>query len=90
MNLLLYLTTVLIWGTTWIAIKWQTGVVAPPVSIAFRFILASIVMLAIVRLMRRPMRPPRAAALNEPASTTAAKTTRRFRLMSRKSDMGIV
>jgi drug/metabolite transporter (DMT)-like permease len=61
MNLLLYLTTVLIWGTTWIAIKWQTGVVAPPVSIAFRFILASIVMLAIVRLMRRPMRPPRAA-----------------------------
>ena len=61
MNLLLYLTTVLIWGTTWIAIKWQTGVVAPPVSIAFRFIVASIVMLAIVRLMRRPMRPPRAA-----------------------------
>ncbi|PMS15025.1 EamA family transporter [Trinickia dabaoshanensis] len=61
MNLLLYLTTVLIWGTTWIAIKWQTGVVAPPVSIAFRFILASIVMLALVRLTRRPMRPPRAA-----------------------------
>lgn len=61
MNLLLYLTTVLIWGTTWIAIKWQTGVVAPPVSIAFRFILASIVMLAIVRMTRRPMRPPRAA-----------------------------
>lgn len=61
MNLALYLATVLIWGTTWIAIKWQTGVVAPPVSIAFRFILASIVMLALVRLMRRPMRPPRAA-----------------------------
>ena len=61
MNLLLYLTTVLIWGTTWIAIKWQTGVVAPPVSIAFRFILAALVMLAIVRLTRRPMRPPRAA-----------------------------
>lgn len=61
MNLLLYSTTVLIWGTTWIAIKWQTGVVAPPVSIAFRFILAAIVMLAIVRMTRRPMRPPRAA-----------------------------
>jgi drug/metabolite transporter (DMT)-like permease len=61
MNLALYFATVLIWGTTWIAIKWQTGVVAPPVSIAFRFILASIVMLALVRLMRRPMRPPRAA-----------------------------
>ena len=61
MNLLLYSTTVLIWGTTWIAIKWQTGVVEPPVSIAFRFILASIVMLAIVRMTGRPMRPPRAA-----------------------------
>jgi drug/metabolite transporter (DMT)-like permease len=61
MNLLLYLTTVLIWGTTWIAIKWQTGVVAPPVSIAFRFMLAAIVMLALVRLTRRPMRPPRTA-----------------------------
>jgi len=61
MNLALYLATVLIWGTTWIAIKWQTGVVAPPVSIAFRFILASVVMLVLVRLTRRPMRPPRAA-----------------------------
>ena len=25
MNLLLYAVTVLIWGTTWIAIKWQLG-----------------------------------------------------------------
>jgi hypothetical protein len=29
MNLSLYLLTVLIWGTTWIALKWQLGVVAP-------------------------------------------------------------
>lgn len=28
MNLSLYLLTVLIWGTTWIALKWQLGVVA--------------------------------------------------------------
>lgn len=61
MNLLLYFVTVLIWGTTWIAIKWQTGVVAPPVSIAFRFWLAALVMLALVRLMRRPLLPPRKA-----------------------------
>lgn len=61
MNLLLYLVTVLIWGTTWIAIKWQIGVVALPVSIAFRFTLAALVLFALVAVTRRPMRPPRAA-----------------------------
>ena len=39
MNLFLYLLTVLIWGTTWIALKWQLGVVAIPVSIVYRFAL---------------------------------------------------
>ena len=28
MNILLYITTVLIWGTTWLALKWQLGVTA--------------------------------------------------------------
>ncbi|TGT16287.1 EamA family transporter, partial [Mesorhizobium sp. M3A.F.Ca.ET.174.01.1.1] len=40
MNLFLYAITVLIWGTTWIAIKWQLGAVPPPVSIAWRFWIA--------------------------------------------------
>ena len=61
MNLSLYALTVLIWGTTWIAIKWQLGVVAPPVSIAWRFWLAAAVLFALLRVMRRPMRPPREA-----------------------------
>ncbi len=61
MNLLLYFVTVLIWGTTWIAIKWQIGVVAPPVSIAFRFLLASAALFVLLALTRRPMRVPRAA-----------------------------
>lgn len=61
MNFLLYITTVLIWGTTWIAIKWQLGVVAAPVSIAWRFGLASIMMFALLWAMRRPLWPPRAA-----------------------------
>ncbi|MGH8779477.1 DMT family transporter [Paraburkholderia sp.] len=61
MNLSLYALTVLIWGTTWIAIKWQLGVVAPPVSIAWRFWIAAAVLFALLRIMRRPMRPPRAA-----------------------------
>ena len=45
-NLLLYLTTVLIWGTTWIALKLQLGEVPIPWSIAYRFWLAAAVMLA--------------------------------------------
>ncbi|MBU9558309.1 DMT family transporter [Burkholderia multivorans] len=61
MNLSLYIVTVLIWGTTWIAIKWQLGSVPPPVSIAWRFWLAAAVMFALLRAMRRPARPPRAA-----------------------------
>ncbi|WP_437879711.1 DMT family transporter [Pseudomonas sp. LRF_L74] len=53
MNLALYLLTVLIWGTTWIAIKWQVGVVAIPVSIAYRFAMAALVLFAILLLSRR-------------------------------------
>lgn len=53
MNLSLYLLTVLIWGTTWIAIKLQMGEVAIPVSIAYRFALAAVVLFAILLLSRR-------------------------------------
>ena len=53
MNLSLYLLTVLIWGTTWIALKWQLGVVAIPVSIVYRFGLAALVLFVILLLSRR-------------------------------------
>lgn len=45
MNLLLYLLSVLVWGTTWMAIKLQLGEVAPEVSIFYRFALASTLLL---------------------------------------------
>lgn len=61
MNALLYAVTVLIWGTTWIAIKWQLGVLPPPVSIAWRFWIAALLLFALLRLTRRPIWPPRAA-----------------------------
>lgn len=61
MNPFLYLLTVLIWGSTWIAIKWQLGVVPAPVSIAYRFWIAAAVLLLILFVMRKPVRPPRAA-----------------------------
>ncbi|WLT31051.1 DMT family transporter [Geothrix sp. PMB-07] len=40
-NLTLYLVSVLIWGSTWIAITFQYGRVAPEVSVAYRFALAA-------------------------------------------------
>ncbi|WP_447732443.1 DMT family transporter [Pseudomonas shirazensis] len=53
MNLSLYLLTVLIWGTTWIALKLQLGVVAIPVSIVYRFALAGLLLFVILVLTRR-------------------------------------
>ncbi|MFE1602043.1 DMT family transporter [Methylobacterium sp. ID0610] len=51
-----YAATVLIWGTTWIAIKHQLGVVAPEVSIVYRFALAGLVLFAALGLTGR-LRP---------------------------------
>lgn len=61
MNPLLYLLTVLIWGSTWIAIKWQLGVVPAPVSIAYRFWIAAVVLLVVLAASRKPVLPPRQA-----------------------------
>ena len=41
----LYLTTILVWGTSWFAIRFQLGVVEPEVSLVYRFGLASIVLI---------------------------------------------
>ena len=43
-NTYLYLVTVLIWGSTWLAIEYQLGVVEPEVSIVYRYALASIIL----------------------------------------------
>ncbi|MCF8479221.1 MAG: DMT family transporter [Rhodospirillum sp.] len=47
---LLYVLTVLIWGSTWFAIVHQLGVVDPVVSLIWRFGLAGIIMLVFSRL----------------------------------------
>jgi len=43
-NSVLYLITVLIWGSTWLAIEYQLGVVEPEVSIVYRYVGASIIL----------------------------------------------
>ncbi|QNM98272.1 DMT family transporter [Chitinimonas koreensis] len=45
-NALLYAVATLIWGSTWLAITLQYGVVPASASVAYRFLLAGILMLA--------------------------------------------
>lgn len=53
MNAFLYSLVVVIWGTTWIAIGMQQGQVSVPVSIFWRFAIASGMMLIILSLTGR-------------------------------------
>jgi drug/metabolite transporter (DMT)-like permease len=62
MNALLYVLVVLIWGTTWIALKWQLGPVPIALSIAYRFGLAAVLLFAWLA-WRRLLVVPRGRAL---------------------------
>lgn len=53
MNALLYGLVVVIWGTTWIAIFLQQGPVAAPVSIFWRFAVASATIMLVLLALRR-------------------------------------
>jgi drug/metabolite transporter (DMT)-like permease len=55
-DLSLYLATVLIWGSTWFAIKLQLGVVPPAVSVTWRFLAAAAMLLGYARVRRLPLR----------------------------------
>jgi len=52
----LYAATVLIWGTTWLGIKLQLGSVDPMVSVLYRFIAASVILMVYCRLAGLRMR----------------------------------
>jgi len=52
----IYTIVVLIWGTTWYAIKFQLGVVAPEISLVYRFGLAAICVFVFARIAGSPMR----------------------------------
>jgi drug/metabolite transporter (DMT)-like permease len=55
-GLLLFVVPSTIWGTTWLVIKFQLGRVEPEVSVAWRFALASALLLGWCRLRRIPLR----------------------------------
>ncbi|MGE8317374.1 MAG: DMT family transporter [Comamonas sp.] len=62
MTLFLYALVVLIWGSTWIALKLQLGAVPVEVSIAYRFGLAALLLFAWMALSRQ-WRVPRGPAV---------------------------
>lgn len=55
---MLYIITVAIWGSTWIGIKYQLGVVDPMASIAHRFMLSALLISLFLFARRQPMRLP--------------------------------
>jgi len=57
-NWALYGLTVVIWGSTWIGIKYQLGVIDPMVSVAHRFMLAAVLLGIFMLLGRQPLRLP--------------------------------
>ena len=52
----LFTISTLIWGSTWLAIKFQLGVVAPEVSVALRFALAALLLAAWCAMSGRSLR----------------------------------
>lgn len=58
MNAILYLSTICVWGSTWLAIKYQLGVVPSEVSIFYRFAIASGILLLWCFTARKTLRFP--------------------------------
>ena len=54
--LFLYGSTVVIWGTTWLAIKFQLGSVDPMVSVLYRFIAAALILFLYCKMRGLKMR----------------------------------
>lgn len=52
----LYGTTIFVWGTAWYAIKLQLGVVSPEVSLFWRFLLATFIMIIWAMVAKAPLR----------------------------------
>jgi drug/metabolite transporter (DMT)-like permease len=55
-TLRLFFACVAIWGSTWIAITFQLGHVAPEASVFYRFLLASLILFAYCRARGLPLR----------------------------------
>lgn len=55
-NLVLYLAVVLVWGSSWIMMRFQIGVVPVEASIIYRYVMAAALMFAWALVYRLPLR----------------------------------
>lgn len=55
-KIFLFVIPALIWGSTWYAIKFQLGVVAPLVSVIYRFALAAVILVGFCLLTKRSLK----------------------------------
>jgi drug/metabolite transporter (DMT)-like permease len=55
-NIFLFSVSSLVWGSTWLAIKFQLGVVDPLVSVVYRYLLASVILLIYSRIFSLNLR----------------------------------
>ncbi|TKC86277.1 EamA family transporter [Trinickia terrae] len=58
MNTILYVVTVMIWGSTWIGIHYQVASIPPGVSLLYRTVIAALIMLGICVGTRKSLRYP--------------------------------
>jgi len=56
MNLFLYLSVALLWGSSWFAIKFQLGLVPESVSLAWRFFLASLILFIFCLIFKKKLK----------------------------------
>jgi len=54
-NLVLYAVVIFSWGTSWLAIKYQLGVVHPQMSVAYRFILSGLILTTFCLITKKKM-----------------------------------
>ena len=55
-NVFLYVVSVMIWGTTWFAIEFQLGTVAPEVSVSYRYLAASVLLIIWCKYNKLPLK----------------------------------
>ncbi len=55
-NIILYIITISVWGSTFLAIKYQLGVVDPMVSVIYRFGLAAVLLTFFCYFKRRNLK----------------------------------
>ena len=56
LNFFFYVSTILIWGSTWLGIKFQLTGVSPILSVSYRFLLASSILFLYLLIRRRSLR----------------------------------